>query len=1069
MSEISRIDTLVTLARQRAHQFAGKTAYTFLDDGLHDSQSCTYAELDLAARDIAVALQEQGFTGERIMLLFPPGMDFVKAFFGCLYAGAVATPVYPPQDIRHLDRLQAIIDDCDAKAILTIPALAGLVGAAAATLPGLRRLSVLTTGPVNEARVAAWTEPRIDASSIAFLQYTSGSTGEPKGVMLSHGNLLHNQKLIGDGFRDDVEMVGLSWLPMYHDMGLIGHIVQPLYQGIHSLLMSPLDFLKRPMRWLEAITRFKVTTSGGPNFAYELCVRRVSPEQRATLDLSSWTLAYSGAEPVRAQTIERFSDAFASCGFRREAFYPCYGLAEATLFVSGGRRREQPVIRRFDGESLAANQAVPATGGKSTGKERSLVGCGQIPESLRVVIVSPETGERLPDGQVGEIWVKGESVAAGYWKNPQATEAVFGARLPGTGEGPFLRTGDLGFLLDGELYISSRLKDLLIIRGRNHYPQDIEQTVESSHASFRAGCCAAFTTEIDGEERLVVLQEVNPQSFVAAEATGIVRSVTQQVASEHGIHLYELTLVEPRTLPKTSSGKIRRSACRALWEKDHLKVVYKGEALLADDGEAERLPGVPPAGPIEVKLAELWQGILGISTISRDDNFFHLGADSIKSVELAYALEESFGLSLPASVLYEYPTLQGMAEVIAAGGAFTRTSNLPDEVRLDPEIQPPTALRTGDAYKRVFLTGATGFLGTFLLNDLLTNTDATVHCLVRAGSKTEGLERLREAFARVGLTLQGREERVVVIVGDLAEYRFGLDAEEFQALATAVDSIIHCAAMVDWVRPYRDLHGPNVIATHEVLRLAGTVTTKPVHYISTLWVFTPDRKKRGQIWWEHDNNPDWRTLETGYNQSKWVAEQLVYEAMRRGFPAAVYRMDFIIGLSTKGIMKVTDFIPRIMRDVVELGCLPTEQVAVDLIPGDFLSRMIMSLAMWPESIGKTFHLSNPDRLTVSSLAEMLASFGYPIERVPLDEWKRRVAARPENALFPLRDFLSMYDAEFIEISDQARIDTTVSVSALKAAAPGLVQSIPPMKDLVFHMLTYLHDQKLIHKAPRADV
>ena len=1066
MSNTLKFDTLVALARQRA-QTADKVAYTFLDDGERDSQSCTYGELDLAARDIAVALREQGATGERVLLLFPPGLDFVKGFFGCLYAGAVATPVYPPQDIRHLDRLQSIIEDCDAKVILTVPALAGLVGAAAATLPALRRLAVLATGAVSADRAAAWTEPSIDPSSMAVLQYTSGSTGEPKGVMLSHGNLLHNQTLIGDGFRDDVEMVGLSWLPMYHDMGLIGHIVQPLYQGIHSLLMSPLDFLKRPARWLEAITRFKVTTSGGPNFAYELCVRRISPEQRAALDLSSWTLAYSGAEPVRARTIERFSDAFASCGFRPEAFYPCYGLAEATLFVSGGQRRDLPLMRRFDGERLAANQAVPVTGTENTGTARSLVGCGQIPEGLRVVIVSPETRELVPDGQVGEIWVKGESVARGYWNNAQASEDVFRARLAATGEGPFLRTGDLGFLLDGELYISSRLKDLLIIRGRNHYPQDIEQTVESSHASFRAGCCAAFTTEIDGEERLIVLQEVNPQRYAAAEATSIVRSVTQQVAGEHGIHLYELTLVEPRTLPKTSSGKIRRSSCRALWEKDHLKVVYKGEALLADGGELDRLPGVPPVGPIETKLAGLWQGILGISTISRDDNFFHLGADSIKSVELAYALEESFSLNLPASVLYEHPTLQAMAEVIAAGGAITRISDLPEQVRLDPEIQPPTATRADHAYKQVFLTGATGFLGTFLLNDLLTNTDATVHCLVRAGSRSEGAERLQEAFGRVGLTLHGFEARVVVVIGDLAEYRLGLDAEEFHALATQVDSIIHCGAMVDWVRPYRDLHGANVVATHEVLRLAGTVTTKPVHYISTLWVFTPDRKKRGQIWWEHDDNPDWRTLETGYNQSKWVAEQLVYEAMRRGFPASVYRMDFIIGLSSNGIMKVTDFIPRIMRDVVELACLPLEQVAVDLIPGDFLSRMIMSLAMWPESIGKTFHLSNPDRLTVGSLTEMLTSFGYDIERVPLDEWKRRVAARPENALFPLRDFLAMYDTEFIDISDQARIDTTVSVAALKAAAPGLVQSIPPMKDLVFRMLTYLHEQKLIGKAPRA--
>ncbi|ACY18645.1 thioester reductase domain-containing protein [Haliangium ochraceum] len=1063
--DISNIDTLVALAGKRANALSDRTAFTFLQDGEQPSETCSYAELDRAARDIAVNLREHGMAGERVMLLFPPGLDFIRGFFGCLYAGAVATPVYPPQDIRHLDRLQAIIEDCEAKAILTVPGLADLVGAAAATLPALRRLEVLTTGAVNQARADTWSDPGIGADDLAFLQYTSGSTGEPKGVALSHGNLLHNQTLIAAGFRDEVEMVGLNWLPMYHDMGLIGHVVQPLYQGIHNILMSPLDFLKRPGRWLEAISRYGVTTSGGPNFAYELCVRRIAPEQREGLDLSSWTLAYSGAEPVRARTIERFSEAFAPYGFRPEAFYPCYGLAEATLFVSGGRRREQPVISRFNGDQLTGNRAIPVKG-PSSGEERSLVGCGQIPESLRVRIVAPDTCEPLADGQVGEIWVQGDSVAGRYWNNPEATEQTFNGRLSGSGEGPYLRTGDLGFLLDGELYLSSRLKDLLIIRGRNHYPQDIEQTVEAAHPSFRAGCCAAFTTDVDGEEQLVVVQEVNTQKFVPAEATTIVTEVSQRVAKEHGIHLYELVLVEPRTLPKTSSGKIRRSACREQWQSDHLKVIHKGEATQGGGEALERLPGEAPLGDIETKLAGMWKDILGVSSVARDDNFFHLGADSIKSVELAYALEEGFGLNLPAAVFYEYPTLRTMAEAIAADGKITRISNLPDQVVLDPEIQPPTPAPTHCEYKRVFLTGATGFLGTFLLHDLLNNTDATVYCLVRAGSEREGMERLEEAFRRVELEPTGFGERVRVVVGELSEYRLGLGADAFEALAGEIDSIIHCGAMVDWVRPYRDLYGPNVVATHEVLRLAGTKTTKPVHYISTLWVFTPDRKKRGQIWWEHEDNPDWRTLETGYNQSKWVAEQLVYEAMRRGFPTAVYRMDFIIGLSTNGIMKVTDFVPRIVRDVVELGCLPMEKVAVDLIPGDFLSRMIMALARWPDAIGKTFHLSNPDRLTVDSLTEMLTEFGYAIERVPLDEWKRRVGSRTENALYPLRDFLSMYDAEFIDISDQAKIDTTVSVKSLAAAAPGLVASIPPMRDLVFHMLDYLYEQKLISKPPQ---
>ena len=566
----SSITTLVELLRRRAETQGTRVAFTYLKDGEEAEDAWTYRDLDRRARQIAAALQQTGAEGDRAILLYPPGLPFIAAFFGCLYARRIAVPISPPNPTRlarELPRVRAILNSAEPRALLTSASVAPIVEGLRGVDPEIAKLNVIATDTLT-IDAETWREPRLDPESLAFLQYTSGSTALPKGVMVSHGNLLHNMHTIAETFGSTDETTIVSWLPVFHDMGLIGCVLHPVLSRSPTVLMAPAAFLQRPLRWLQAVSRFRARITGGPNFAYDLCVRRITPEQRAALDLRSWRMAFNGAEPVRARTIAEFTRAFAPCGFQPGAFAPVYGLAEATLLVTGNSEGTPPTIAPFHTGDLERGQATPVTGTLEPARE--LVGCGRVVGGQRVAIVEPERRVALRDGEIGEIWIAGPSVAHGYWKQPVETEATFGATLADSGEGPFLRTGDLGFLSDGQLFIAGRRKDLIIVDGKNHYPQDIELTVEHSHAAFRPGCSAAFSIDVEGAERLVVVAEADPHWNISTDASSggnpraaLFRAARRAVSADHDIDLHQLYLVRPGTIPKTTSGKIQRQASRA--------------------------------------------------------------------------------------------------------------------------------------------------------------------------------------------------------------------------------------------------------------------------------------------------------------------------------------------------------------------------------------------------------------------------------------------------------------------------------------------------------------------------
>jgi acyl-CoA synthetase (AMP-forming)/AMP-acid ligase II len=568
-------ETLVDLLRDRAHVSPERLAYGCWEEGEGQTASITYAALDAEASAIAVVLADRIAPGGRVVLVYPPGLDFIAAFFGALYAGLSCVPVYPPAPPRleaGVAHLRRVCEDAAAEAILTTEELASL----AAALPGLTSAELPLPWVVTDRRPAhvdprGWRDPRCGADDLAMIQYTSGSTAVPKGVVLRHRHLLANQDAIDRSFRLGADAVVVSWLPPYHDMGLIGCIIHPLFRGVPCYLIPPMQFLERPLRWLRAIQDLRATCSGGPNFAYDLCTRRVTEEERSTLDLSSWAVAFCGAEPIRPETARGFVQAFAASGFAPGAFFPCYGLAEASLLVTASQPARGMRTLSVDRAQLEGGRAVHASRNE---RAVDIASSGGPPDGIELAIVDPASGVEVAAGAVGEVWVGGASVADGYWRRPEETASTFGARLAGR-EGVFLRTGDLAFLDEGDLFVTGRITDQIIVRGRNVSPSDVEVTAQQADARLRPGCGAAFPLDGRGSEGVALVQETTATDV--DELDRLVRSMRSAVLAELQVRLDAVVLVPPRTVPKTSSGKVQRRACRQAYLQDALPALRRSE------------------------------------------------------------------------------------------------------------------------------------------------------------------------------------------------------------------------------------------------------------------------------------------------------------------------------------------------------------------------------------------------------------------------------------------------------------------------------------------------------------
>ncbi|RKI08338.1 amino acid adenylation domain-containing protein, partial [Corallococcus praedator] len=850
--------TLLDLIDERARQGAERRLYTFLEEG--EETALTFAGLRERARAIAATLQAHGGAGERVVLLYPPGLDYVAGFFGCLTAGAVAVPAYPPDPSRlerTLPRLRAIIQDARATVVLTTSFVLSMAEFLFEQAPELRGVKWLATDDLPTDAAGSWKAPDLKSDSLAFLQYTSGSTGTPKGVMLTHGNLVHNLGLIHHAFETRNDSVAVIWLPPYHDMGLIGGIMQPLFGGYPAVLMSPLSFLKRPMAWMEAVSRYGGTVSGGPNFAFDLCVRKSTPEQRQALDLSRWEVAFTGAEPIRPETLDRFVEAFGPSGFKREAFYPCYGLAEGTLIVSGGQKSAPPLSMTLSASALEQHRAEE-TGVNDAGA-RTLVGCGQTILDQRIAIVDPETRERRAPGVVGEIWVSGRSVATGYWGREDSSHDTFQARIAQEDSLPYLRTGDLGFLRpDGELYVTGRRKDLIILRGRNHYPQDMEATVEVGHPALRPGGGAVFSVDVGGEERAVVVQEIDVrklgglrQQFEAADAAiGVIR---QRLAELHEVQAYAVVLIEPGSLPKTSSGKVQRHACRAGFLTGTLQEVMAwrepppeppsgsdpgsgpgpGSTGPTSSGGASRASTAPAAAPVTKAGAETAEAL---EAWLRDVVARHLrvrreeldlqapvtryGLDSLAAVELAHEVSTGTGLTVPMELLLQGPSIASLARQLVAlreAQGPGRTAPRQLDVTGDREVS--------------FSQARLWFLDQYAPGDVAYNLPAAVRLdgALDVVALEESLAALAERHDALRTTFRAQDGRPLQVIAPHAA--LPLERVSFESLsASEGESAAALRAQEEARRPFDLARGPLVRATLLTLAPSTHVLVLVMHH-----------------------------------------------------------------------------------------------------------------------------------------------------------------------------------------------------------------------------------------------
>lgn len=662
--------TLIEAIRRHALADRDRPALTFSDDGLSASRGLTRGEFDDAVRAFAARLQRDGLVGERALLVFEPGLDFIVAFTACLYAGVVPVPAYPPEPHRMaytLARLEGIVVDAAPTVVITSPLIRGfaenmLAGAGTA----LSALTWLVVSDCDGLSADDWSMPAVAGETVAFLQYTSGSTGRPRGVMITHGGLMANLRMSAAAYGLGEDSVFVSWLPQYHDMGLVGKLLNPLGLGGRSWLTAPTTFLRDPARWMQMVDRARGTITASPNFGYDLAVRKTSAELRDRLDLSCLEVMVNGAEPVRADTMRRFEAFFAPAGLRPGVVTPSYGMAEVGLFVSCAAPGRRAGVLRVDEAAIEAHRVEPV-GGDESGV--AIANCGVSWAEGEVEIVDPQTGALAGAGAVGEIWLAGPHVAAGYWRRPEETQAVFGARIADApSRGPFLRTGDLGFVHDGELYITGRRKDVIIVRGRNLYPHDIERTLDGLRATLpevRPGCAAAVGVEVDGGERLVVFQEIDRRRAPQRADDQTAAALRAAVAEAHGLAPHAVVLLERGSLPKTSSGKVMRFACREAFAAgfaDDRMTVLCCDRL----GESAAAPAAAPAAPNpRVAGLQAWM----VAWLARElrtspaalaaqvrgpqgaQPFSALGVDSLIAVQFVDALEDELDRALPADIL----------------------------------------------------------------------------------------------------------------------------------------------------------------------------------------------------------------------------------------------------------------------------------------------------------------------------------------------------------------------------------------------------------------------------------
>lgn len=1058
-----------------------KCFISFLNAQGKEAEIYTYLSFHERSRYVAEYLSHniRLKRGDRILLVYPPGLEIIVAFMACARIGVIPVPVAlsPVNFERDLAKITYIARDCEPRFALTTwelyhsyrmllenPQNYSLFQAASALL----NLDWVTTDDLRgHASAAFYNNP----GPILFLQYTSGSTSDPKGVIVSHENVIHNCRAIIDHVP-----TGVCWLPQYHDMGLIGYYVYLVITGGTTYGFSPMDFLKRPILWLQTLSRVQATYTSSPNFGFEYCLRedKIPSNQLGDLDLSSVRVLMNASEPVRAETYRRFLERFGPYGLRPQAHVVSYGLAENTLAASHSGRRIITLNKRLlqEGRLHLENPKLLSD------NQLQLVSCGRPLDDIHVRIVDPKSHAALDNRQIGEIWLAGKSTSQGYWNRPQLTHETFHNSIANDPDDHniYLRTGDLGFLNDGELFVCGRIKDVIIIHGVNYYPQDMERIVESTLPKVRPGGVAVFGGS-EEEETLIVMVEVRKSEDLPDPV-----KISYALRAQYNVGSHTIVFVPTATIVKTTSGKIARNLTRKRWLNKELLTI----AIHVSDTEKD-LPRDFSSG-----LRQRFNYILESYNLTgrEEDTLAEIGIDSLTLVVLFLELErllEEYGApdlvdEIDGRLLQRLTVTEFFSLLDQLDPALNNPSSslqvLLKQFKIENEDHERDCMRqdvklecincfdipeNDDPLTSVLLTGATGFFGPFLLNSLLLQTSYTYYVLVRAPDQVIGMERIRESLRRVLLWTPALDEhlekRVRIVCGDISQQNLGIPSDLWKLLTTQVQAVIHNAALVNYVLNYEALKPHNVNGTRELLRFACTGTKKEFHFISSTIIFgwTP----LGELL-ERENNEDMLNLDFGYAQSKWVAEQLVFAAERQGLNVRVYRPSFI-SASTNGIASKDDIVIRLLAFMINHGIAVNTLNQISFLPADIVAHNIAAIFEQRRAAGGTLHVTADNYCNLTDITQIInCDYGYPFVYYDIPEFVEELTCRCTKAdpLYPLLPFINQSHLKIAAMQHKRYNNSRYREAKQLSSNTG---ADPPLRDTVSYLMAYMLREKIIRR------
>jgi thioester reductase-like protein len=1074
--------SIIKEIEQRTNENPDKLLYVFLDVRGNVKESYTYRSFDHRSKCIAAHIHAhyELVPGDRVLLAYPPGLEMICAFFACVRLGLIPVPVYPPSAQSFeasFQKMNFIADDCEAKAILTDRTYywSFKINSTKYNSESLPALQWIVSEDADIASAINFPEAH---SEILFLQYTSGSTNNPKGVMVTHENTLQNCQNVVDHLP-----IGVSWLPQYHDMGLIGYYIFFAISGGTTYGFSPIDFMQRPALWLETITKYKGTASSAPNFAYEYCLvpGKIPESTFETLNLSSLKFLMTAAEPINPQVYQAFLKKFEPYGLNPDSFFAAYGLAEFTLAVTNYGRK----AISYDATLLKQNWAKALPIAASQSSSVSLMSCGKALNDTRIKIVDVDNGyEEVADGRVGEIWLNGASKCKGYWNRPNLTKETFEAEINGDPlNEKWLRTGDLGFLYEDELFVCGRKKDLIIIRGLNYYPQDIEAIVEEDPL-IRKGCVAAFTIDKEGKEALIIVAGLkSPVRVPDAEV------IQHKMIQYLGISASEIVFVPARTITKTSSGKIMRYDSKNKFLKKELQPVLH---VILDHQEINECDANQVTEQ-EISNADEagYQSLLRRYKLTGFENaaLGDAGLDSMKLAEFAHDLKayivdkefEDLAQEVDLKLLQKIAVSQ-LVDILKALDSASRFARFKfkkafSAIRLEFERSEAELMKRDADFNvdaeevtlqskpantkgHILLTGGTGFFGPFLIKSLLEQTEDDIYVLIRADSPAIGLNRLQSSFKTIHAVEQlcdSFKKRIKIVCGDLSKTRLGVSDADWEFLSENIHTIYHNGAWVNYLADYESMRHINVGGTKEIVRLALHSRAKQLNYISTTFIFGWSVK---ETLYESDSNQAMELLDFGYSQSKWVADQVVLKAMDNGLQARIFR-PALIAPSIDGEGYNFDISIRLLAFMLKYGIGTSAPNQVSFTPADIAANNIVAISNMESNIGKTFHVTRDEYSSMQEVTTILGTLaGKTFKNYALHDFVPEVVSRckKDDLLFPLLNFL-VGSVDNISAMEFKRYDNS-NYRKFRSLSPWGKED-PPLEEVVKGIFQFMKNNNLI--------